>query len=60
MRDPKRIKEFCNQLAEVWETNCPDWRFFQLVNNVCRRNGSDNFYVEEDETIETIRKFFTS
>jgi hypothetical protein len=34
MRDPKRIDEFCKELAEIWKINCPDWRFGQFVINV--------------------------
>jgi len=33
MRDPSRIKIFCERLAAVWQ-RFPDWRFGQLVENV--------------------------
>ena len=42
MRDIKRIKVFCNQLAELWETNCPDLRFSQLLACVLD-DGVDRF-----------------
>lgn len=58
MRDPKRIKKFCDELSEFWEKNCPDWRFFQLIINVCRATGSNNFYLEDDKAIELIKKYF--
>lgn len=59
MRDPARIQEFCNELANLWETNCPDWRFGQLVENVLRANNiSDPFYVEDDVMIEFFKKTF--
>lgn len=52
MRDPKRIRKFCNQLADIWESQCPDWRFGQLVENVYRMNGiTMPFYVEDDEML---------
>lgn len=34
MRDPNRIYKFCNELANIWVTKCPDWRFGQLMMNV--------------------------
>ena len=58
MRDPKRIKEFCIQLAQIWEINCPDWRFGQLVSNVFCAIGFDPFYVEEDQMMECFKKYF--
>ncbi len=27
MRDPNRIDKFCNELAAIWKSNAPDWRF---------------------------------
>lgn len=57
MRDPARIREFCNELADLWERHCPDWRFGQLVENVCQTNDiSDLFYVEDDVVMECLRK----
>lgn len=55
MRDPKRIREFCAQLAEIWETQCPDWRFGQLISNVF---SGDPFYLEEDAAMKMIRDYF--
>lgn len=53
MRDPKRIKEFCNQLAEVWEKNYPDWRFGQLICNVFGLQSVPKFlYMEDDHAQE--------
>lgn len=56
MRDPKRIREFCNELADIWETQCPDWRFGQLIANVF--GGGDPFYLEEDASMATLRNYF--
>lgn len=61
MRDPNRIYKFCNQLAEIWVTKCPDWRFGQLVLNVLQSNEVDKhipFYIEDNEMMEHIKKYF--
>ena len=55
MRDPKRIRKFCNQLADIWESRCPDWRFGQLIMNVLTE---DPFYIEDDEMMEIIKRYF--
>ena len=53
MRDPNRIYEFCNELAEIW-SKVPDWRFGQLVINVL---GPDPFYMEDDRAMKCFRIF---
>ena len=61
MRDIKRIRKFCNELADVWESQCPDWRFSQLVLNVMNSDEMDKtmpFYVEDDEMMEFIKSCF--
>ena len=61
MRDPKRIRKFCNQLADLWESECPDWRFSQLVLNVMEGDvmeGRIPFFIEEDEMMRLFRKYF--
>lgn len=55
MRDPKRIREFCNNFADIWESQCPDWRFGQLMVNVLT---FDPFYLEDDKMIEVFQKYF--
>ena len=55
MRDPKRIRKFCNQLADIWESQCPDCRFGQLIMNVLTK---DPFYIEDDEMMEIFKKYF--
>ena len=57
MRDPKRIRKFCNRLAGCWET-VPDWRFGQLIVNVFSELGKDPFFPEDDEMIKFIEKYF--
>ena len=59
MRDPKRIREFCNRLAAAWST-VPDMRFGQLM--VCvmtemTENDVDPFFPEEPEMIKAIEDF---
>lgn len=60
MRDPKRIKKFCDRLAKVWE-NAPDWRFGQLISNmfgeVWAKHG-DIFFIEDDKMIEYLEEYF--
>lgn len=57
MRNPDRIYKFCNELANIWATKCPDWRFGQLMMNVLgemQAGGRDPFFPEEEEMM----KFF--
>lgn len=56
MRDPKRIRAFCNRLADIWESQCPDWRFGQLINNVFGSN--DHFYTEEEDMMQMFERYF--
>lgn len=58
MRDPSRIRKFCNQLAEIWESQCSDWRFGQLICNVFGSMEIDPFYPEEDKMIDYFKKYF--
>jgi len=59
-RNPSRIREFCNQLADIWENQCSDWRFCQLISNVLRGQapGKIPFYVEDDEMMGYLKKYF--
>lgn len=57
MRDPKRIRKFCNELAALWETKCPDWRFGQVVAFYQSKIG-DPFYTEDEEVMEWLNKLF--
>jgi len=59
MRNINRIRKFCNELADIWESECPDWRFGQLIVNVMRRNQiADPFYIEEDKMMEMFKSYF--
>ena len=57
MRDPKRIRKFCDRLAAAWG-RYPDQRFGQMLFNVVSSMGIDPFYVEDDRMIEIIEKYF--
>lgn len=57
-RDPKRIKPFLDKLGTIWEENCPDWRFGQLMMNVLNSMENDPFFPEEDEMIKFFEDYF--
>lgn len=59
MRDPKRIRGFCNRLATAWES-APDLRFGQLICNAfgeMASRGRDPFFPEDDKMIEFIESY---
>lgn len=58
MRDVKRIDKFCNELATIWSTKCPDWRFSQFIINVFGSFDNDPWFLEEDEMIKKIKDYF--
>lgn len=58
MRKIERIKPFMNKLTKLWEENCPDWRFGQLIVNVLGEWDRDPFFPEEEETLEWFKKYF--
>ena len=58
MRDPNRIKKFCNELAEIWISQCPDWRFGQLMCNVLGSDGVDPFFKEEPQMLKLFKAYF--
>lgn len=46
-RDKARIKPFCDQLAQLWETHSPDLRFGQIISCLplsIDRPGHDPFF----------------
>ena len=60
-RDINRIDPFMQELAEIWKTQCPDWRFGQLMFNlgrVMKSHGTDIFYMEDKELLEYIKEWF--
>lgn len=58
MRKVERIKPFMLELAKIWEENCPDWRFGQLIVNVLGSFDRDPFFPEEDEMLELFKGYF--
>ena len=61
MRDKNRIYKFCNEFADIWANNVPDWRFGQLICNVFGQmagEGRDPFFPEENEMIDYFKKYF--
>jgi hypothetical protein len=62
MRDKKRIKKFCDELATIWENECPNYRFGQMICNVfsdmVAPERRDPFFPEEDEMINYIKNYF--
>ena len=48
MRDPNRIKPFCDTLATIWGL-IPDWRLGQLmvnaINDYTKKYDHDPFYI---------------
>lgn len=62
MRDKNRIRDFCNQLAYIWASQCSDLRFGQLVSAVFRQiqmKGKDPFYLEEGDMIDCFKECFS-
>lgn len=57
MRDPKRIRKFCNELADLWEVKCPDLRFGQIMAYVSSKYG-DSFYTGDEELMNQLKKLF--
>ena len=61
MRDPNRIDPFMERLGNLWKTQCPDWRFGQLMFNatrVMKSHGTDIFYMEDDELLAYFEEWF--
>jgi len=54
MRDINRIDKFLKELGDYWK-KVPDWRFGQFICNVV---SCDPFYMEEEDFIEMVKKFF--
>lgn len=59
-RDKNRIHPFCEELTRLWEQK-PHLRFGQIVSALpyyVEGSHRDLFYLEEDEMLETLRRFF--
>ena len=58
MRNSKRIDEVTQLLNEVWH-KYPDFRFWQLLGVIpmsAVTDARDLFFVEDDKTVEALRK----
>lgn len=62
MRNPERIKPYCDTLASIWGM-VPDWRLSQLMVNACaayiNEHGRDPFYVEDEEFLNYLFNFIS-
>lgn len=60
MRDPNRIREYCDSLAWIW-SRVPDWRFGQLMSNMLgayvAETHKDIFFPKDDELFEFFGKY---
>jgi len=62
LRDSNRIYTFCDELAKLWATKVPDWRFGQLIMNVfgeMQDYGRNLFSMEEDEMMYHFKAFLS-
>ncbi len=58
MRDPKRIKPFMEEIGKIWEEECPDQRFGQMICNVFDSMGRLAFYTEDEDMLDKFKKYF--
>ena len=58
MRDPDRITDFMQRLHDIWQQECPDWRFGQLICNVFSQLDFDPFMLEDDQMLYEIERYF--
>lgn len=59
MRDPNRIDFFLAELGRIWKSECPDWRFGQLIMNVFEANTRATIiFSEEDRMLDVFREYF--
>ena len=59
MRDVNRIEPFLQKIGEIWKTECPDWRFGQLMYNFLLLYD-DPFYWEEEDFLKKFEDYFNS
>ena len=57
-RDINRIEPFMEELTKTWKEQCPDWRFGQLIENILNSFETDPWFMEEDEMLKRIKKYF--
>lgn len=61
IRSPARIDKFTTELARIWKTYFPDWRYGQLMMNflgwLSYEKKIDPFFPEEDVMITYLKEF---
>ena len=58
MRDPNRIEPFLKELGDIWKSQCPDYRFGQLIFNVFESRRENLWFTEEDRMISYFKEYF--
>ena len=58
MRDPDRITDFMQRLRDIWQQECPDWRFGQFICNVFSQLDFDPFMLEDNQMLYEIERYF--
>lgn len=56
MRNEQRIDLILSAISKIWH-HYPDWRFTQLVSNICSAmTKNDPFYIEDTELLFFLNK----
>lgn len=62
MRDPNRIKPYCDILASIWQM-VPDWRLGQLMMNAMlaykTEKRADAFYAEDLDFLHFLYEYIS-
>ena len=62
MRNPNRIKPYCDTLTSIWQM-VPDWRLSQLMINAIdaytNEHGHDPFYMEDEDFLMYLYNFIS-
>ena len=62
MRNPNRIKPYCDTLTSIWQM-VPDWRLSQLMINAIdaytNEHGYDPFYMEDEDFLMYLYNFIS-
>ena len=58
MRDPDRITDFMQRLRDIWQQECPDWRFGQFIYNVFNQLDFDPFMLEDNQMLYEFERYF--
>lgn len=51
-------KIFLEKLGEVWEEQCPNWRFGQMICNLQDAANNDLFYYSEEDFERLVNEYF--